>query len=235
LVHPQRSPSTEGPWALTFGEVTRAAPGKRQIALTFDASGSADGLPALLVALRHASVKCTFFLTGEWVQRYPKAARQIIADGHEIGNHTWGHRDLTRLADPEVSWEIQRAEAALHAVLGRRARPWFRAPFGARNARVLTVARALGYRSVYWSLDGFDAVRTGQPSASIVSYVTAQPDEALDGAIIRFEVGDVPTAHAMAGILRALEARHLEPVPVSTLIPAPGTNGHGSSYEAFSR
>jgi hypothetical protein len=100
---------------------------------------------------------------------------------------------------------------------------------------VLTVARALGYRSVYWSLDGFDAVRTGQPSASIVSYVTAQPDEALDGAIIRFEVGDVPTAHAMAGILRALEARHLEPVPVSTLIPAPGTNGHGSSYEAFSR
>jgi Polysaccharide deacetylase len=56
-----------------MNEVVRGAPGRRQIALTFDAGAGADALPELLAALRHASVKCTFFLSGEWVQRYPNA------------------------------------------------------------------------------------------------------------------------------------------------------------------
>ena len=56
-----------------LSEVVRGAPGRRQIALTFDGGSSADALPELLAALRGASVKCTFFLTGEWVQRYQTA------------------------------------------------------------------------------------------------------------------------------------------------------------------
>ena len=226
LLYHQPSMSTARGSTLSYGEVTRAAPGKREIALTFDASGSADGLSQLLTVLRDASVRCTFFLTGEWVQRYPKGAKQILAGGHEIGDHTWSHPDLTRLSDQEISSEIQRADAAIQVAFGHRARPLFRAPFGARNERVLKVAHAMGYRSIYWSIDSLDAIRPAISSVSIVSNILKQPDETLDGAIVRFNVGNPPTAHAMDEILRGLKARHLEPVPVSTLFPAPGKTGY---------
>lgn len=211
----------EGP---TLSESARAAPGKRQIALTFDAGDGVDGLPELLAALRTTSVKCTFFLTGEWVQRYPKSAKQIVADGHEVGNHTWSHLDLTRLSDEEISWEIKRADVAIQACSGRSTRPLFRAPFGARNERVLRIAHTLGYRSVYWSLDTLDSVRPAKNSLFITSRVTTQPDKVLDGAIVLFHVGNVSTAHAIPEILQVLRTRNLEVVPVSALIPALSKN-----------
>ena len=152
----------EGSQVRPLSEVVRGAPWRRQIALTFDGGSGADALPELLAALRGASVKCTFFLTGEWVQRYPNSAKQIVTDGHEIGNHTWSHPDLTTLSDRDISWEIERADAAIQAFYGQSTRPLFRAPFGARNNRVLRVVHALGYRSVYWSLDSLDSVGVGQ-------------------------------------------------------------------------
>jgi peptidoglycan/xylan/chitin deacetylase (PgdA/CDA1 family) len=148
-----------------LSEVVRGAPGRRQIALTFDGGSGADALPELLAALRDASAKCTFFLTGEWVQRYPNSAKQIVRDGHEIGNHTWSHPDLTTLSERDISWEINRADAAIQAFYGQSTRPLFRAPFGARNNRVLRFVHALGYRSIYWSLDSLDSV--GPPKYSM--------------------------------------------------------------------
>ena len=186
LLYHQPSMSTARASTLTYGEVTRAAPGKGEIALTFDASGSADGLSQLLAVLRDASVRCTFFVTGEWLQRYPKGAKQILAGGHEIGDHTWSHPDLTRLSDQGISAEIQRADAAIQIAFGHRARPLFRAPFGARNERVLKVAYGMGYRSIYWSIDSLDAIRPAISSVSIVSNILKERDETLDGAIVRF-------------------------------------------------
>jgi peptidoglycan/xylan/chitin deacetylase (PgdA/CDA1 family) len=226
LMYHQASPSAARGSILNYDEVSCVAPGKRQIALTFDASGSADGLSQLLTVLRDASVRCTFFLTGEWIRRYPKDAKQILAGGHEIGDHTWSHPDLTRLSDQEISSEIQRADAAIQVAFGHRARPLFRAPFGARNERVLKVAHAMGYRSIYWSIDSLDAIRPAISSVSIVSNILKQTDETLDGAIVRFNVGTPPTARAMGEILRGLKARDLEPVPVSTLFAVPGKTGY---------
>jgi hypothetical protein len=106
-----------------INEVVRGAPGRLQIALTFDAGAGADALPELLAALKDASVKCTFFPTGEWVQRYPSSVRQIVAAGHEIGNHAWSHRDLTTLSDGDISWEITHADAEIQPLYGRVGAP----------------------------------------------------------------------------------------------------------------
>lgn len=201
-----------------MNEVVRGAPGRRQIALTFDAGAGADALPELLAALRHASVKCTFFLTGEWVQRYPNSMKQIVADGHEIGNHSWSHSDLTTLSDRDISWEITRADAAIQPFYGRSTHPLFRAPFGARNKRVLKVVDALEYRSIYWSLDSLDSVGAPKSSSFIIARVTTQPDQVLDGAIVLLHVGNATTARALPDILRILKARHFECVSVSSLI-----------------
>ena len=213
-----------------LSEVVRGAPGRRQIALTFDGGSRADALPELLAALRGASVKCTFFLTGEWVQRYPNSAKQIVTEGHEIGNHTWSHPDLSTLSERDISWEIKRADAAIQAFYGQSTRPLFRAPFGARNNRVLRVVHALGYRSIYWSLDSLDSVGSPKSSSFIIAKVTFQPDEVLDGAIVLFHVGNASTARALPDILRVLKARHFELVSVTTLIPGLRNIDRGASH-----
>ena len=220
----------EGSQVRPLSEVVRGAPWRRQIALTFDGGSGADALPELLAALRGASVKCTFFLTGEWVQRYPNSAKQIVTEGHEIGNHTWSHPDLSTLSDRDISWEIERADAAIQAFYGQSTRPLFRAPFGARNNRVLRVVHALGYRSVYWSLDSLDSVGVAKSSSFIVAMVTSQPDKILDGAIVLLHVGNTSTARALPEILRVLKARHFEFVSVTRLIPSLRNIDRGASH-----
>jgi peptidoglycan/xylan/chitin deacetylase (PgdA/CDA1 family) len=202
----------------TTDEAVRVAPGRRQIALTFDAGDGVEALPELLASLWNASVKSTFFLTGKWVQRYPDSVKQIVTDGHEIGNHSWSHPDLTALSDQEISWEIKRADIAIRSFYGRSTRPLFRAPFGARNEQVLGVVEALGYRSIYWSLDSLDSVGPLKNSSFIIARITEQPDQVLNGAIVLFHVGNESTARALPEILRNLKARHLECVVVSSLI-----------------
>jgi len=201
------------------GEVVRVAPGRMQIALTFDAGDGVDALPELLTALRDASVKSTFFLTGEWAKRYLNSAKQIVADGHEIGNHSWSHPDLTTLSDRDISWQIKRADTAIRSFYGQSTRPLFRAPFGARNQRVLGVAEALGYRSIYWSIDSLDSVGPPKGASFIVARITGQLDQVLDGAIVLFHVGNESTARALPEILRIMKARHFKCVVVSSLIP----------------
>ena len=143
-----------------------------------------------------------------------------MRDGHEIGNHTWSHPDLTKLSERDISSEIKRADAAIVTLYGRSTRPLFRAPFGARNSRVLTVVHALGYRSISWSLDSLDAVGSAKSSSFITAMVVSQPDQKLDGAIVLLHVGNDSTAHAVSEILRVLKARHFEFVSVSALIPS---------------
>jgi peptidoglycan/xylan/chitin deacetylase (PgdA/CDA1 family) len=208
-----------------INEVVRGAPGRHQIALTFDAGDGAEGLSELLAALKDASVKSTFFLTGEWAQRNPNSVKEIAAEGHEIGNHSWSHPDLTAVSNGDIAWEIRHADTVIRSLSGRSTRPLFRAPFGARNKRVLGVIQALGYRSIYWSLDSLDSVGTPKSASFTAARIANQPDQVLDGAIVLFHVGSESTAHALPDILRVLKARDLECVVVSSLIPTEPESG----------
>jgi len=141
-----------------ISEIERGPRPSGQIALTFDAGGEADCVSDLIAALAGAHVASTFFITGKWAQQNPECAAEIWKHGHEIGNHTWSHLDLTRQPDATVRDEIKRAGVFLTDLCGQNPRPLWRAPFGARNARVLGIAHSLGYRSIYWTLDSLDSV-----------------------------------------------------------------------------
>jgi peptidoglycan/xylan/chitin deacetylase (PgdA/CDA1 family) len=197
-----------------WDEISGGNPNGDMLALTFDA-GSVDGpVFSILDTLRSRDVRVTFFLTGQWVQSYPAAAQQVAADGHELANHTYYHPDLTRLSTSQIVWELDYTNGIIEADLGRTSRPWFRPPFGARNQRVLDIARDLGFRSIYWTLDSFDWMNTATP-AGVLTRVLGNVGP---GDIVVHHVAAYPTAEALPSILDGIHARGLRVVTVSELL-----------------
>jgi len=154
--------ATEEDWT----EIVHGDPASGMVALTFDAGAeSGTAAPEILQILHDRGVQVTFFLSGNWVSKYPQYAAEILADGHEIANHSLSHPDLTGLADNQIVFELDDTDQIVWDTLGVHTRPYFRPPFGARNRRVLDVAAASGFRSVYWSLDSGDWLPRATPGA----------------------------------------------------------------------
>jgi len=203
-----------------FGEVIRGPRGKSEIALTFDAGANAECFDDLIAALEAARVHSTFFITGNFAQRHEPCAKAIIKHGHELGNHTWNHADLTKQSDEIVREEIMRAEVLLADISGQSPRPRLRAPFGERNDRVLRIAANLSYRSIYWTLDSLDSVEPRKTPEFLIDRITRKSDAELDGAIILMHVGIKSTADALPAIIANLQGRGFKLVTVSTLLEA---------------
>jgi peptidoglycan/xylan/chitin deacetylase (PgdA/CDA1 family) len=203
-----------------WDEIEGGDPNSNLVALTFDA-GSVDG-PAstILDILRANQLQVTFFLTGQWVQSYPDLARRVAADGHELANHTYYHPDLTLLSREQITWEFEYTNALIEADLGRTSKPWFRPPFGARDTRVLDIARDLGYRSIYWTLDSGD----WRNNATAAGVLTRVLKSVAPGDIVVHHVAADATAEALPDIIAGINANGWRIVTVSELLglkPAP--------------
>lgn len=199
-------------------EISRGPRGKSEIALTFDAGASAACFEDLILTLEKAQVQSTFFITGNWAKQNPACAAAITRHGHEVGNHTLNHYDLTRYSNEVVHNELVRAEALLAQISGQNPRPNWRAPFGARDDRVLRVATSLGYRSIYWTIDSLDSVEPQKSPQFLIERVTGRTNAELDGAIILMHVGETSTAKALPLIITNLQYRRFRLVTVSELL-----------------
>ena len=186
----------------------------------FGASG-ADNVAALLDIAKQKSVKFTFFPTGGALADHLAAGKQgvwrrVIDEGHEIGNHTYTHANLTKLNDQQIRDELNRTQAVLNQVLGvahpmRMLRP----PGGAGgftnggDPRIMKVIIPLGYSMVMWSIDSNN-------TAGNASYTTKILANAHNGSIVlahftTYAVGNY------AALIDGLRTRKLEPTNVSGL------------------
>jgi peptidoglycan/xylan/chitin deacetylase (PgdA/CDA1 family) len=201
-----------------FGEIVRGPRGKSEIALTFDAGAETECFDDLIAALESGHVRSTFFITGNWAEQNKECASAITKHGHEVGNHTWNHLNLTQQPDNMVRDEIMRAEVILTRISGQDPKPKWRAPYGARDERVLKITTNLGYRSIYWTLDSLDGVEPAKTSRFLIDRITKQSDADLDGAIILMHVGVRSTADALPAIITNLQGRGFHLVTVSRLL-----------------
>jgi peptidoglycan/xylan/chitin deacetylase (PgdA/CDA1 family) len=131
-------------------------PGGREIKLTFDDGPNPDTTLALLDQLRAFAIKATFFVRGQNLTstRGRKILERIAADGHQVGNHTYSHKDLTRLPSSQVEDEITRTENLIGAC--DKGIKLLRPPNGTQDASTENIIRKLGYRSVFWNVDSLD-------------------------------------------------------------------------------
>lgn len=181
--------------------------------LAFNVDWGEEHLPGVLEALRQHRVTATFFFTGRWVRNFPEAARQVVEEGHEVGNHGMDHVQPTHLSDAELDRLILEAERVIQEATGQR--PFlFAPPYGEVDRRVAARAARLGYYTVMWTIDTLDWKRP-QPEA-IVQRVLS---EAANGAIVLMHPTE-PTARALAGILAELKRRGFVLVPAGRMLQA---------------
>lgn len=172
------------------------------VALTFDAGASSAPTQAILDTLASKKTRVTFFLTGDWIRKNPELTRRIVADGHEIANHSTSHPDFTTIDDSQIQQEITTMAQALYDTTGTYPAPFFRPPFGAYNEQVLRTVIANGYLPIFWTLDSLDSVGEPKTPAFLVDRLTnTLTADKLNGAILLVHCGSQATADALPALL----------------------------------
>jgi len=180
---------------------------RKCVALTFDdGPGAYTGL--LLDRLRAARVHATFFLLGQNVAGHRDLVRRMVEEGHEVGNHSWSHPDLTTLPTWEVRAQVRRTQQAVQDVTGV-APALFRPPYGAVDERV---ANAVDMPLILWSVDTLDWLHR-----DVRRNITAGVREPRRGGIVLFHDIHRPTVAAVPSVLEGLRERGFTFVTVSEL------------------
>jgi peptidoglycan/xylan/chitin deacetylase (PgdA/CDA1 family) len=209
------------------GNARRAA-----VALTFDDGPSSD-TSAVLDVLKAHDLKATFFLIGSAVEKHPRVARRIADEGHEVGNHSYSHPIYLYRTSRETRRQLERTQAVIAEVTGVRPR-FARPPCGVRTPAYFRAARALGLKTVQWSLAGFDWKR--RPPERIARDVLRRVEA---GSIILLHDGDsenrtgrAATVAALPLIIEGLRAKGLSVAPLAQLIKGGATGRAGVIREA---
>lgn len=214
------------PTRLLGRDLTTLGTDRKVVALTFDAGSGNEGVASILRTLEAQHIPASFFLAGRFVDDFPASAR-AIASRYPVGNHTYTHPDLTTLSSSRVRSEIRSAATRIKAVTGQDPRPWFRFPFGAVDARTISVVNAECYVPFRWTVDtlGWKGTSGGQSVSTVVSRVTSA---ARPGEIVLMHVGAHPTDHstldadALPRMIGELRARGYTFVTLAAVIgPAP--------------
>lgn len=185
------------------------------IALSFDDGPTPAYTGAVLDALAAHDARATFFVVGRRVQAQPDLVRRTASAGHEIGNHTWSHADLSTLDEPAARRQLERAHEVITRVAGH-APALMRPPFGRVAGSTLLAATRLDYPLVLWSMELHERNLTAARNAAHVS------SAATPGSIVLAHDGG-PGPHAVGvaalpALLSGLAARGLRCVTVSELL-----------------
>jgi peptidoglycan-N-acetylglucosamine deacetylase len=197
---------------LKFSKLLRGNPGKKQIAITFDDGPHPAYTPQLLDILKKYNAKATFFVVGEMAEKAPELVKAEIAAGHNVGNHTYHHVNLTKVPEEDVAVEIKACGDVLKSITGK-APHLFRPPGGDYNKKVATVSEAEGYIMVLWTDDLGDYASPGDKTIE-----TRLLDRLSNGGIILIHDGIQQTIDVLPQILEYLKKKGYETVTIDEMM-----------------
>jgi len=184
----------------------------KQVALTFDAAWGAEDTQVLIDELAKYGAKATFFVVGEWVDKYPDAVRSLHEAGHSVMNHSDTHPHMTQLGVDGILQEANRASDKIEKITGIRP-DLLRVPYGDYNDTVIKTLRTDGYQVIQWDVDSLDWKDLS--ANEICRRVT---DKVKPGSIVLFHNAAKHTPEALPMILADLKEKGYEFVTVGDLI-----------------
>ena len=183
-----------------------------RIALTFDDGPTLGVTDRILDAFQQRGVHATFFMIGNRIAASPELARRVVAEGHEVANHTYNHPKLGDLSSAQAEEEIQKTQDVISATLNLQP-AWLRPPYGSFRPDLAPLVHTRGMRIVGGNVDPRDWSQP--PEEQIIEVITR---DAKAGSIVICHDSHPPTANAIGTVLDRLIASGLTPVTLSALM-----------------
>ena len=191
------------------------------VAISFDAAWGNEDTQQLIDILAKYDVKATFFVVGEWVDKYPESVKALADAGHEVMNHSNDHAHMTKLSKEEIIADVNACNDKIEAVTGVRP-TLIRPPYGEYDDNVITAIRSIGMEPIQWDVDSLDWKDLS--AADITQRVTSKVQA---GSIVLFHNAALHTPEALPGIIEKLLQDGYTFVPISQIIlPQPYTIDH---------
>jgi len=204
------------------GTIYRVPGPEKVVALTFDDGPSPEWTPKILDELKKADVKATFFMLGKNVERYPEIAKRVAAEGHEIENHTYGHRVLLYYKMNELEKEIRDTEKVIKDVTGQSTK-YFRPPKAWVTGDEKRKIKEMGYGIVLWTLNSKDWVSFHDKQITQYILYRIRPGDIIlfhdSGAVFSTEGGDrSQTVKTIPRLVKKLKERGYSFVTINELV-----------------
>lgn len=180
--------------------------------ISFDAAWGNEDTQTLIDILDRYGVNTTFFLVGDWAEKYPESVKALHDAGNEIMNHSDSHAHFSKLSADEIVADITRCNEKIAAVTGVTP-TLFRCPYGEYDDHVINAVNSMGMTAVQWNIDSLDW--KGLSAGEIQNRVLK---DIKPGSIVLFHNAAENTPQALPGIIENLLAQGYSIVPVSKIL-----------------
>ena len=184
----------------------------KAVSLSFDAAWGNEDTQQLIDILGKYNVKATFFVVGDWVEKYPESVKALADAGHEIMNHSDDHAHFNQLSHEEIVANITACNEKIAEITGVTP-TLFRPPYGEYDDHVITSVRSMGMEPIQWDVDSLDWKEI--PANEIYDRVTSKVQP---GSIVLFHNAAIHTPEALGSIIEYLIQNGYSIVPISELI-----------------
>lgn len=185
---------------------------EKKVAFTMNCAWNAEDIDEILKILKENDTKITFFMVGEWIEKFPEAVKKIYEEGHEIASHSDTHPHVNNLSYEKNIEEIEKSNDKIETITGKRTKI-YRAPYGEYNDTVIKAASDKGYYTIQWNLDTLDY--TGITGEEMWNRIK---DKITSGDIILSHNGTKNTAKSLDMLIKNIKQKGLEIVKISDLI-----------------
>ncbi len=184
----------------------------KTVAISFDAAWGNEDTQTLIDILERYQVKTTFFVVGDWVDRYPESVKALADAGHEVMSHSSHHAHFSQLSSEEIKNDLAACNAKISAVTGVSP-VLFRCPYGEYDDHVIQAVGEAGMTAIQWDVDSLDwkGISADEIQNRVVKNVRP-------GSIVLFHNAAEHTPEALPGILESLLNDGYTIVPVSELL-----------------
>ena len=185
---------------------------QKMVSLSFDAAWGNEDTQQLIDILAKYNVKVTFFVVGDWAEKYPESVKALSDAGHEVMNHSDHHDHYSKLSRDQIVTDLNACNDKIEAVTGVRP-TLVRPPYGEYDDKVINAIRSAGMEPIQWDVDSLDWKDLS--AHEITRRVT---NKVGCGSIILFHNAALHTPEALPAILEYLLQEGYTPVPISQLI-----------------
>ena len=182
------------------------------VAMSFDAAWGNEDTQTIIDIMQKYGIQTTFFVVGDWVDKYPESVKALADAGHEVMNHSTSHAHFSKLSEDQIVSDVENCNSKIAAVTGVRP-TLFRCPYGEYDDHVIRAVRSIGMTAVQWDVDSLDwkGISAAEISERVLKKVSP-------GSIVLFHNAAEHTPEALPTIIESLQSQGYTIVPVSQIL-----------------